>query len=352
MIRPILTGPGHAVRSFARRTRDEARRRRPLPAAERERLAEVIAALAAASHPDAPGWEAVAWRAGDPTTIEVASPHASGRSGGGGGALVRIADGAPARAGLHRAAAALAALRASAGPAGAALLPEVLGQGLAGGRAWLVERRLSGVPGRRFLADPRAREAMLFATVAAIRSLQAPIERSVDAPLLEGWLDDRAARIAEIVDDGGFQGLADRLRRALTGRVIATGWIHGDLWPGNVLVDRAGGVVTGIVDWDSAAADEPLFLDRLHLALTTRRLVQREPLGRVIATLLTGGAWTADDRVALGGTPDEVFDGLAPDDAVWLGWLQAIAANLERHPQLGRDRRWLEDNVRGVLACL
>ena len=147
----------------------------------------------------------------------------------------------------------------------------------------------------------------------------------------------------------------------LGGRTLDVGWIHGDLWPANVLVTADGGPISGIVDWDSAERDELGLHDRLHLAVTTRRLVERKDAGAVIAGLLSNGSWTADDRLVLdlpaedaGGLGDargEGLSGLPARTALWLYWLRFVESNLARRPALASDRAWLTANVRQVLAC-
>ncbi len=46
-------------------------------------------------------------------------------------------------------------------------------------------------------------------------------------------------------------------------RGLPTGWCHGDLWRGNILVEGSRGVV---IDWDNACDDAPLGLDHLLVA--------------------------------------------------------------------------------------
>ena len=146
----------------------------------------------------------------------------------------------------------------------------------------------------------------------------------------------------------------------LRGRTLVAGWIHGDLWPANVLFRRDEFVVSGIVDWDSAGNSELALHDRLHLALTTRRLVERKELGPVLIELLTGGGWTDDDRVVLGAHAEpideieegaEIRSGLSVRTGLWLFWLRFVESNLARHPGLATDRAWMVANVERVIAC-
>ncbi len=45
---------------------------------------------------------------------------------------------------------------------------------------------------------------------------------------------------------------------------LPTSWCHGDLWPGNLLLDRSGAVV---IDWDNAIRDSPQGMDRLLMGV-------------------------------------------------------------------------------------
>ena len=186
------------------------------------------------------------------------------------------------------------------------------------------------------------------------------------------WVTGRLLAIRPLVSTGGslaasraepLDALAADLSAALTGRAMRIGWIHGDLWPANVLIDPATWQVSGLVDVDSAEPGELLLQDLLHLALTTRRRIERRDLGAVVAELLSGAPWADDDRIVLGPAADEpseadpaasdlaAFGGLDRSTALWLYWLRAIDINLVRHPELAADRRWVEVNVLRVLAC-
>ena len=85
-----------------------------------------------------------------------------------------------------------------------------------------------------------------------------------------------------------------------------TGWCHGDLWPGNVLLD---GDVTTVIDWDNASDDAPLGLDvilvhALRVTAGTEDLVSAVLLGLVDDPRPDGGrrwsvaaaGWTGPDR--------------------------------------------------------
>jgi aminoglycoside phosphotransferase (APT) family kinase protein len=124
------------------------------------------------------------------------------------------------------------------------------------------------------------------------------------------------------------------LHERLEGLTLSVGWVHGDFSPGNVLVD--GGRVCGIVDWDQAIPDGLPVLDLLQFMLASRS----GELGAAIASFRPTGAerdLLADHAVEL-------------DAAVLLCWLRHVGANLEKSGRYASNRRWLEANVKAVLA--
>jgi aminoglycoside phosphotransferase (APT) family kinase protein len=332
---------------------------------ERAHLPAILVALAEAGVEGGPS-EWIERRAipGDPTIFLTGKDDALPV------AAIRIARGPAGRRGLTRAATALTTIRTllagtKGGVAGATLLPTLLATGEVDGRAWLAETALPGQTGRTLLRDPTERSRLLrrvadgIATIHSAGAARAPVgDARVGA-----WVDARVAIVRSILEVGNHPAthiarldqLGWDLGSTLRGQELSTGWIHGDLWPANVLVDPAGHQLTGLVDWDSAAPDELPLQDLLHLALTTRRLVERRALGEVIADLLGGAGWTSDDQAALGPAEDgdlgpAVFDGLDAMTALRLYWLRAIELNVDRRPALARQRAWVRANVLSVLA--
>jgi aminoglycoside phosphotransferase (APT) family kinase protein len=363
-----------SIRAVGRGAASAIRALRPVPADVRVRADAALAEVVAAGHPEVADWDIVGWRSGDPISVDLGSGAGPQRKSLP-IAVLRLAGTAAASAGLGRAAAAIRALRAAATPEACALVPELLGVGGPADGAWSVERWLPGVPGQKQLHRDDQRRIILRGAATAVRGLQEPTIRRLEAADLDRLVERRLGTILDRLD-GQLLGVAerDRMRRAaaglrtrLDGATVRLGWIHGDLWLGNVLVAETtpgvvgaaraavaphGPAITGIVDWDSAGPDEPLLLDLLHLAVTTRRHVDRRSLGAAIADRLGDGTWRDDDAAVLGGDVTAALDGIAPADALRMLWLQAIAANLARHPTLGRDRSWVAENVLRVVAWL
>jgi Phosphotransferase enzyme family len=332
---------------------------------DRRDLPRILAAIGSV-RPDAADWVVQDGRAGEPTILTIGPPGSQPA------AIIRIARSLAGQRGLSRAAASLEQLHTRLeGADGDAMLPVPIGRGELEGRTWLVESALSGRSARTLLGDPDARRRMLRATIIAIGRIHDATAQPivVDESVIDRWVTERGRIIAGALrhtlprpaGGGRLPGVEAAISAELRGRTLVAGWIHGDLWPANVLVGGDEFVVSGFVDWDSAGKGELALHDRLHLALTTRRLVERKELGPVLIELLTGGDWTDDDRVVLGehvepiGDRDqegaEIRSGLSMRTGLWLYWLRFVESNLARHPGLANDRAWMVSNVERVIGC-
>jgi hypothetical protein len=366
--RKQVARPVRSVREILRRVgrvgRAELGRQRPSVGARD--LTTILAAVSAV-HVDARTWVALDRRAGEPELVFI------GLEGSPPSAIVRVARSPAGRSGLARAQRALEALRAQAAglPATASALPTILAHGDVDGASWLAEVAFSGRSGQELLSDPVRRRAALEATAAAIDAVHAATARETvvgDAEIAR-WVGNRVRMIGELragtntqlAGREALEGIASSVELAILGRTVTTTWIHGDLWPANVLIDDAAEPHVGIIDWDSAEPDELPLQDHLHLAITSRRIVAHKDLGAVLGDLLRGAPWTPDDRIALGrgsgaasGWPEVAIDdptGLPSATALWLYWLRFVESNLARHPELGADRGWVAANVEHVLLC-
>jgi len=270
--------------------------------------------------------------------------------------VVKLALTPGAATGLEREGEALAALHAEAQLAGwRALIPRRLAAGSLDGRRYAVDTALPDAPALTVASDERALAGVQEAAADAIgvlhRHTAAPVR--VDDALVERWV----TRPAELLAAHGGRGahalgsLADGLGSALHGRTLTAGWVHGDFWPGNLLV-RPDGALSGIVDWDAAAPDGLPLLDVLHLLLYTRRLTGGVELGRIVSDQLRAPAWTAHERRVLrAGTATAE---LPERESLLIYWLHQAAAHTRQQDgaRSSRYRVWRLRNVDPVLAAL
>lgn len=128
----------------------------------------------------------------------------------------------------------------------------------------------TALPGRSMLADYHtwrhtARRACVAADFAAAGAWLSGFQHATARGTcrMEQMLDGVAETIRDRFGgqpglDGDVAGIAD-LRRRLAGLSVPAGFVHGDFWPGNLLI--AGGGVSGVVDWEMARPDGPATRD-------------------------------------------------------------------------------------------
>jgi hypothetical protein len=343
--------PAGYTRARVLRTRPPVMGVGPLGAA-RARLAGGAAVLLAAGPPAVSVLDEVLAAAG----IDA---HHDIRPGSGGVLLVRGRRGG--RPVLLRVGPASAVTQASVDAlrtlAGSRLVPDLVAHGSAAGLRWTLEGLL---PGRR-PGPVRAgvwREAAAFAAAMPAAAMPAaampaaampagampagampagaggPVPPAVD--VVARALPAHAAELTEVSDRaldrvGGLPHVA----------------VHGDFWPGNLLVSR--GHLTGVVDWDAFRASGPAGVDLLHLVATQERRRRGQQLGPQVLcrpwsqprfTSVAGPYWKA---VGADPGPGEL-DALG---VLW--WLDQVAGTLTRRPAMARDGRWVDVNVTGVL---
>jgi hypothetical protein len=239
------------------------------------------------------------------------------------------------------------------------LIPLPLAEGEARGRPYRVDAALPGSAplgptresdrGRLLEAAAETIEVLHTSTASATEGDRALAERWVDAPLEDLW--PRPPRRGGL--RARIERLRDELHGALLGGIFSTSWIHGDYWLGNLLL--SGESVTGIVDWDAAAPDEPALHDVLHLVLSTRRMATGDELGTLVRAHLRGAPWPEEERRLLERHAGWGHDGVLPErHALLLYWLRQVAAHARQ--QSGRSgpryRVWERRNVHRVLAEL
>ncbi|MCL5110617.1 MAG: aminoglycoside phosphotransferase family protein [Chloroflexi bacterium] len=241
-----------------------------------------------------------------------------------------------------------------------ALLPRPVAEGEVAGLYYVLQEALPGLP-----ADARPGGAdvdswrLLGLAIEAIRPLhQRTVERTilggsfvaeaVDRPLALLRLAARSS--LPIRREDSLARLARELHGVLAGREGVTGWIHGDLWLGNVLVAPEGSRVTGIVDWSAASPRELALHDVLHLILHRRQVEQKRELGAVVRAVLERAEWEPGERELL--AQPLLAAGIGERAAVLLYWLRRLRFIIEQGTGPARNPLWVAWNIDEVLRCL
>lgn len=242
------------------------------------------------------------------------------------------------------------------------VLPSCLGQGDIAGRPYWVEEALPGVPASLVMGRGGRRDTVLAAAARVIGDLHAGTAEPmrVDDAAVDAWVGAPLRRLVAYADGrpgsrrllDGVARLRAELPAALAGRTLRTCWIHGDFWPGNLLTAPArAGVpearLTGVVDWDRAAARQLPLHDLLHLHVFARRLARGEELGEIVVRALRGGV--GDALAVPPARLDSWLDGIPPRAAVLLYWLRHVALFLDSGGDHDKPR-WRRGNVERVLA--
>jgi hypothetical protein len=355
----LANGSRHPLRQAAERELDLRALRAALP--QRLHVTAVHRLPAPGARTGVRGWACGILRAG--LVVEVAPPDAGPRildavaqvagaerlerplhAGAGGTLLVRarMASGARGllrvtRAGTSGDPATLANTLERLATARVPLAPRPLGRGVVAGASWMAEKLLPGHRPGRVTPD--------LVHQAALACSRLPISDAVPTAPVEDLLGAAAVLPRYAAD---LRRLADRLRSRLDG--IPAVQRHGDLWAGNLLVDR--GRLTGIVDWDAAHSSGVPGADLVQLVATDVRRRRRLPLGRAVLELpwraSTFTAATAEYWWALDIAPHRALLDVA--GIAW--WASEIHHTLVRFPQRRTDERWVAENVAAVLEGL
>ena len=217
--------------------------------------------------------------------------------------------------------------------AGVAHVPILLARGHTLGTSWLAESTLPGHRPRRLtpaLALLVAETCARFPTAGG-----PPTALADDLAGIAGHLPGRAGRLSRLaaVLEPGVRAWPGVLR-------------HGDLWTGNLLVER--GRLSALLDWDAAHPAAVPGADLVHL-FGAEALSRHRTLG---ATFLAR-PWRSD-RFRRASAPYWAALALVPgtdllDLAGVAWWAAAVHGTLTRFPVRRCDERWLAVNVDAVL---
>ena len=221
--------------------------------------------------------------------------------------------------------------------AGIPAVPRPLGSGRSGTSRWTLE---SCLPGER---AGRTSEAMLHEVARFCARLPAnsgpPIAATEDIGRIVTAFPRHARLLATV------SSFLRPVLRALPG--VAR---HGDLWSGNILIER--GTVAGIVDWDNWHPSAVPGTDLLHALAMDEALRS----GRELGSVWLGAPWRspAYQRLTAAYWPAlDIWPNAATLQAIGIAWWAGyVAHSLTRDPALVTDARWRARNIDDVLASL
>lgn len=230
---------------------------------------------------------------------------------------------------------------------------QTLGEHRTADRFAVMEELLPGAPLSDLMHDP----AVMGAVRDELGRLQTTTRHEVPADdRLCAWFLSPAATVSAMLWRRGEQdgvaavtGWARRLADALEGTRCSTVLVHGDFWPGNVLLRRSGG--PGVIDWDQASFHDAAFHDRLHLTVHPTCHERRTDLGLVVRALLDDPAELRALMHRSGA--EEVLDdvGVSGRDALVWYWLRHVD-RMSREPGHATNPRWVNNNVVAVATTL
>jgi hypothetical protein len=249
-----------------------------------------------------------------------------------------------------------------------ATIPRIVSLAQHAGRPVLVTTAL---PGRVMLASYHtwrhtAHPAAVRADFGAAGGWLAELQRRTSDG--QGELADALDGIAGAItqrfgDDPGLAGDLDQLsalRDRLAGHPVPNVVVHGDYWPGNLLM--AGGQVRGVIDWECARPDGPPTRDLARFVISYSLYLDRHTRpGRRVAGHrgLRAGQWGAGLEYAVNGTgwyPELarrfVSDGLERLGVPARSWRDVLLAEIAHiageadHPDFGRNHLLLVRRLR------
>jgi Phosphotransferase enzyme family len=234
------------------------------------------------------------------------------------------------------------------------LLPPLLDHGQLVGHTYVLEGRL---PGREARHCAITAERLTDRAIPVISQLhrRSSCPAIVGESLLRRWIDEPLEVLLAAVDrrwrSASRRSQVERLRRllraGLSGRAVRTGWIHGDFWPGNVLL-TPDGLVTGIVDWGQADRVHLGVLDVAHWLLSLQDAGRHRELGARVTGRLQGRCWSEAERSWLLGAQQE-SEPLGEPLVLLMCWLGHVVSNLRKARAYSTSPIWLTRNVAPVL---
>ncbi len=241
------------------------------------------------------------------------------------------------------------------------LIPTLLAEGVIDGQHYVIEQAMPGHNAQGLLNDPEVASRVQLSGAEAIRqfhkatasaiTVEATVfERWVGVPLqvLSYWNESLPSSMRY---NTAIRELSSQLRRSLSGLDLTASWTHGDLWCANLLTARDGSKITGIIDWEFAAADDLPQLDQVQFLIATRMDLRGGQLASTTVELLKGRSWLPHEQSILDSAqlPGDTVD---VRTLLLLNWLRRVAVDLIKATGFRGELFWEARNVKPVLQNL
>ena len=234
-------------------------------------------------------------------------------------------------------------------------LPEVRSFGSLGRWIYLEQSSVGEANATQLLTSGAAWPSVVQAGAEAIAPLhcQTGDTVTVDARTLSTWVGDRAARVASVLPGArrrqGVVAAAALAEDCLTGCRIEVGWTHGDYWIGNLVLDQRR-QIAGIIDWEGAAANEPIACDLLYLILYSWCIQHRADVGGVIrAGLAEPTRWDPVIQAMVESLLPDLGDVNLRRGLLAACWLRVLSTNLTQSQTYARHPVWIRRNIDVVI---
>lgn len=164
------------------------------------------------------------------------------------------------------------------------------------------------------------------------------------------WLALREEYLNQVIPAGSRENwnkLLLRVKSFLQKTPPAPVWMHGDLWPGNLVANEQGDRLTGVVDWSYADASGLPLTDLLQLVLVTKGQAANRSFSQMLGARMTAGKFHNDEQ----GFIDEYCAKFSiPAGSIWdlsaLAWIDWI---YRRYPIRGSLVSWRRSEIEGFL---
>lgn len=256
--------------------------------------------------------------------------------------ILRIAIGSGSRQ-IRKQRAALETLQASeCPPVVSERLPWLIAAGRSGLADWSFERRL---PGARLRPPVRGRllnECLDFLVA---------LHPACASPPRRGIFLEQAEAVAACArgEAGRAHALAERLESLFA--EVPRGFMHGDFFHGNLLVEKDR--LAGVADWDAAGPARLPVVDLLHFRHSMRQRAHVDWGPALVRELLPWARDGGDDflRTYCSRLGVET-DGKLLEALVLAYWLDYVSYRLQTHAYQAFEPHWVERNVSFVLDAV